>query len=84
MSQENVEKMRAAFDAFNRGDLDAAVADFSAEFEYVPTGALPDATTSIGDPRRSSGSCIGSPMSSTMLEWRPANSSTLATISSSR
>jgi ketosteroid isomerase-like protein len=42
MSQENVEKMRAVFDAFNRGDLDAVVADFSADFEYVPTGALPD------------------------------------------
>jgi ketosteroid isomerase-like protein len=43
MSQENVELMRQAFAAFNRGDLDAVVANFSATFEYRPTGGLPDA-----------------------------------------
>ncbi len=29
MSQENVEAVRRAFEAFNRGDRDAAVADFA-------------------------------------------------------
>jgi ketosteroid isomerase-like protein len=43
MSQENIQKLRTAFDAFNRGDLDAVVAEFSADFEYFPTGGLPDA-----------------------------------------
>ena len=42
MSEENVEKMRAAFDAFNRGDLDGLLADLAPEFEYIPTGGLPD------------------------------------------
>jgi ketosteroid isomerase-like protein len=43
MSQENVELVRRGFEAFNRGDLDAAVADFSADCEYIPSGAVPDA-----------------------------------------
>jgi len=41
MSEENVEKIRRAFEAYNRGDLDAAVADFAADSEYVPSGAVP-------------------------------------------
>jgi uncharacterized protein len=42
MSEENVEILRRAFDAFNRGDIDAAVADFAPECEYFASGALPD------------------------------------------
>ena len=45
MSRENVEVLRRAYEAFNRGDFDAMVADIAPEFEYVPTGALPDAET---------------------------------------
>jgi uncharacterized protein len=43
MSQENVEMVRRAFDAYNRGDVDAALADFAPDCEFVPTGALPGA-----------------------------------------
>jgi ketosteroid isomerase-like protein len=41
MSQENVETLRRAFEAFNRNDLDAAVADMHQDCEYIPSGALP-------------------------------------------
>ena len=41
MSQENVEALRGAFEAYNRDDLDAAVANIPPDCEYVPTGALP-------------------------------------------
>ena len=41
MSQENVEMVRRGFDAYQRGDLDAAVTDFASDCEFVPTGALP-------------------------------------------
>jgi uncharacterized protein len=43
VSQENLELARRAYEAFNRGDLDAMVADFAPTFEYVPTGAIPGA-----------------------------------------
>ena len=43
MSEENVEVVRRAFEAYNRGDIDAVVADFAPECEYIPTGAMPDA-----------------------------------------
>ena len=43
MSQENVEMCRRAYEAFNRGDSEGMVADLAEEFEFVPTGALPDA-----------------------------------------
>ena len=36
MSQENVEIMRRAYAAFNRGDIDGMVADVAPDFEYVP------------------------------------------------
>ncbi len=32
------------YEAYNRGDLDAAVADFAPTFEYVTTGAIPGVT----------------------------------------
>ena len=41
MSQENVEIVRRAFEAYNRGDLDAAVADFAPDSEYIASGAVP-------------------------------------------
>jgi ketosteroid isomerase-like protein len=44
VSQENVEKTRRAYEAFNRGDLAAVVADFAPEFEYVITGTVPGET----------------------------------------
>jgi ketosteroid isomerase-like protein len=41
MPQNNSEIARRAYAAFNRGHLDAVVADFAPNFEYVPTGASP-------------------------------------------
>ena len=40
MSQENVEIARAAYDAYNRGDLDAALVDAAPEFELDWTRAV--------------------------------------------
>ena len=53
MSQENAERIRRGYDAFNRGDLEGMVADFAPEFEFVPTGAVPGAGSRIrGGPDR--------------------------------
>ena len=41
MSQRNVEALRRAYEAFNRGDLDAMVADADPDFEYITSGAIP-------------------------------------------
>jgi ketosteroid isomerase-like protein len=41
ISEENVEIVRRAYEAFNRGDMDGAFANISPEFEYVATGAIP-------------------------------------------
>lgn len=35
---------RRGYEAYNRGDLDAAVADFAPTFEYITTGAIPGIT----------------------------------------
>jgi ketosteroid isomerase-like protein len=40
MSQENVEIVRATYDAYNRGDLDAALKDMAPEFELDWTRAV--------------------------------------------
>jgi ketosteroid isomerase-like protein len=40
MSQENVEIVRRAYDALNRGDFDGALADASPDFEYVASGII--------------------------------------------
>jgi ketosteroid isomerase-like protein len=56
MSQENVDRMRAAFDAFNRGDLDGLVAGLAPDFEYVPSGGLPDTDDSYRGPDELNGS----------------------------
>ena len=42
MSQENVETLRAAYEAFNRGDFDAAMELAHPEIEFIrPGGQLP-------------------------------------------
>ena len=41
MSQENVEAIRRAYEAYNRGDLESMVVDIAPEFEYETTGAVP-------------------------------------------
>jgi ketosteroid isomerase-like protein len=40
MSEENVEVVRAAIDAWNRGDWDAALRDAASDFEYDLSRAL--------------------------------------------
>ena len=50
MSQENVEIVRRAFEAFNRGDLDAAVVDLAADCEYTSSGAIPGTTDTYRGP----------------------------------
>jgi ketosteroid isomerase-like protein len=44
MSEENVEMIRRAFEAYERGDLDAVVADFARDCEYFAAGTMPDRT----------------------------------------
>ena len=41
MSQENVELIRQAIEAFNVGDVERATATIAPECEYIPTGAVP-------------------------------------------
>ena len=41
MSRENVEIVRRAYEAFNRGDLGGVVADAASDCEYVASGAIP-------------------------------------------
>ena len=43
MSHENVELVRRAYEAFNRGDLDGMFADAAPAFEYRATGVIPGA-----------------------------------------
>jgi hypothetical protein len=38
MSRETIEVVRRAYEAFNRGDLEAMSADFAPVFEYIATG----------------------------------------------
>jgi ketosteroid isomerase-like protein len=42
MSQENVEAVLRGYEAFNRGDLDAAVEGFHPEIEWSGPGVLPE------------------------------------------
>ena len=42
MSQENVEIVHRACDAFNRGDLGGTLEHVAPEFEYVTAGTIPD------------------------------------------
>ena len=50
MSEENVEMMRRSVQAYNRGDLDAAVADAAPGIEFMPSGALPGWTERVRGP----------------------------------
>lgn len=43
MSRENVEIVRRAYEAFNRGDPEGLVADLARDFDYVTTGTIPGA-----------------------------------------
>lgn len=42
MSSERVQRLLAAFEALNRGDLDAASARLSPDFEFIPPPMLPE------------------------------------------
>ncbi len=42
MSQENVESLRAAFEAFNRGDDEAWIADYHDDAEFSDLEDIPD------------------------------------------
>ncbi|HEX6116950.1 MAG TPA: nuclear transport factor 2 family protein [Solirubrobacterales bacterium] len=44
MSEENVETVRRAYEAFNRGDIDGTLAVLASDFEYTPSGAIPGVT----------------------------------------
>ena len=48
MSQENVEIMRAAVEAFNSGDIDAVMADCDADAVLDEGGQVPDASVYRG------------------------------------
>jgi uncharacterized protein len=50
MSQGNVEIIRRAFGAYERGDLDAAVGDLAPECEYVAAGTVPGRTGTYRGP----------------------------------
>ena len=41
MSEENVEILRRGYEAYERGELDAVVADFAPDCEYVAAGIIP-------------------------------------------
>jgi ketosteroid isomerase-like protein len=43
MSKENMEAVLRGYEAFNRGDLEAASAGFDPEIEWVPLDHLPEA-----------------------------------------
>lgn len=43
MSRDNIEVVRAAYEAVNRADLDALTADIAPDMEYVASGAVPGA-----------------------------------------
>ena len=48
MSQENVDRARAAFAAWNAGDMDAVFAHFHPEFVYHPRTDEPDPSPHVG------------------------------------
>ena len=50
MSVENVEIVRRAYEAFNRSDIDGALADLAPDFEYTPSGAIPGVTETYRGP----------------------------------
>ena len=44
MSQENVEMVRRAYEAYSRGDIDGAVSDLAPDCRYTAAGTIPDRT----------------------------------------
>jgi ketosteroid isomerase-like protein len=48
MSQENVEVVRAAFAAWNAGDMEALLADVHPELVYHPRADEPDPSPHVG------------------------------------
>jgi ketosteroid isomerase-like protein len=44
MSEENVEIMRSGIEAYSKGDLDRAFADFAPDCRYTASGAIPGRT----------------------------------------
>jgi ketosteroid isomerase-like protein len=48
MSQESVNRVREGYEAFSRGDIDAAVAGFHPDIEWIAWDALPDGGTVHG------------------------------------
>jgi hypothetical protein len=44
MSQENLQLVRRAYEAYSRGDIDGAVADFAPDCRYTAAGLIPDRT----------------------------------------
>ncbi|HXF00418.1 MAG TPA: nuclear transport factor 2 family protein [Solirubrobacterales bacterium] len=44
MSEGNVELVRRAYEAYNRGDIDGAVSDFAPDCRYTAAGTIPDRT----------------------------------------
>ena len=50
MSEENVELVRRAYDAFNRGDTDGALVVLAPDFEYTTSGAIPGVTETYVGP----------------------------------
>ena len=50
MSEENVETIRRGYEAYERGDLDAVVADFAPDCEYVAAGMVPGRTGTYRGP----------------------------------
>ena len=50
MSEANVEMIRRGYEAYERGDLDAAVADFGPDCEYIAAGTVPGRTGTYRGP----------------------------------
>ena len=44
MSRENVELVRKAFEAYNRGDIEGAMSYFASDCRYTAAGTIPDRT----------------------------------------
>jgi uncharacterized protein len=73
MSQENVEVVREAIEAFNRGDLEAALHRMHPDIEWQTLDAFPDAGTYRGrEEVRESGRRGGKRFEDFGCTWRSA------------
>ena len=50
MSDEKIELVRRAYGAFNRGDIDGALAVCASDFKYTTSGAIPGVTETYRGP----------------------------------